>query len=159
MSQLQTTGYTANAWKGNKRDAVQNMSLKDIAKTIKKEALKKYGDKIKLSVKTDHFANGCSIDATITAYAGGDVLSKEALEWQAGNQNSPFKTWLRDDPQLSKGYDWDAPYYSRELSKIIESIDEIGKSYNKEDCDSMIDYFNVDYYWGVDIEYDLYKKY
>ena len=44
----------------------------------------------------------------------------------------------------------------KDVTAMIEDIDAFVKSYNYEDCDGMIDYFHVDfYYFGVSISSDL----
>ena len=144
-------GYTDNAWKGDKYEATHDLPLKEIAKRIKKEALAKYGDKIKLSVKTDHFANGCSIDATITGY-NGELFSEAWREYKASGQNIFFDAWLRDSKYSSQ-----SPRHSEELQAILKDIEAIGNQYNRSDCDGMIDYFDVNFYWNVGIDWQLEK--
>ena len=56
--------YTANGWKGEQYEKTKDLPLKEIAQRIKKEALDKY-PQIKLSVITDHYSMGCSIDVRV----------------------------------------------------------------------------------------------
>ena len=143
-------GYTQNAWKGNKYEKTSDLPLKEIAKRIKAEAIAKYGNKIKLSVKTDHFANGCSIDATITGYQGESIYNDVYLEYKASGQKVMFDRWLSDNfSRLGiMPYDKHAKQrYTDELHEIIDGIEAIGNKYRRSDCDAMIDYFDVSFYW------------
>ena len=151
-------GYTQSAWKGEQYDKTSDLSLKEIAKRIKREALAKYGKKIKLSVKTEHFANGCSIDATVTAFNGESIYSDLYLEYRARGQRVFFDQRLSDNfKRLGvMPYDEEAKRrYCKKLDEIIRGVKAIGDKYNRSDCDAMIDYSDVHFYWNVGVDYKL----
>lgn len=57
--------YTSNGWKGEKYETTKDLSTTEIAKLIRKE-IKECFPNIKVSVRTQYFSGGSSIDVYIT---------------------------------------------------------------------------------------------
>ena len=58
-----------------------------------------------------------------------------------------------DKYDVSKYYtEWDARYLTDAAIKILERVFQIVGAYNYDDSNSMVDYFNTNFYWDVDIK-------
>jgi len=106
--------------------------LKDIAADIRADikAAKKAGQlpaDIKTSVRTDLYAGGGAIRITLSGW-------------------TTEKVWtIEDDAFYGRGY---AP--TPEAAQAQETIETIRRSYNRDACDSMVDYFEMTYYGSTD---------
>jgi len=107
--------------------------LKDIAADIRADikAAKKAGQlptDIKVSVKTRTYAGGGAIDVRLSGWDSDRV-------WTSGYapEYGREMTWLSDEANSAQ--------------KLIE---EIRRSYNRDACDSMVDYFEMTYYGSTD---------
>lgn len=154
--------YTQNGWKGSKHD--WNRSTKEVAAIIR-AYVKEIYPTYKFSVRFSS-ASMCSeihvelVNAPSEIYKQFEELTEgeRVWVWQRAEHNS----WVRpfgclDDEHveiLKKAYE-DHPFlkrYTEAVQAMIDDIDREVKSYNYEDCDGMIDYFHVDfYYFGVKI--------
>lgn len=118
--------YTSSGWKGEQYEKTKDLPLKEIAQRIKKEALAKHPE-IKLSVVTDHYSMGCSIDVRV----------KEV----------PFKLLDPEKTREERTY-----RFTEKAQSLLEEIRKIGNQYQRSDCDGMIDYYSVHFHY--DVEYD-----
>jgi hypothetical protein len=139
MSILARKGYTQNAWQGDKYESTKDLSTVEKAKLIRKEIRDKYPSKKgwKISVRSQYFSMGSSIDVFI--------------------EDMPFDPF---NPKWKpNNYENHEHIYNEETEVILKDLESIGNQYNYSDCDGMIDYFNVDFYYHVQIAYSLRKKY
>ena len=107
-----------------------NMDIKDIAKEVRK-AIKMDG--FQFSVKIKRYSGGQSL------YVGIKVVPDD------------FPMAVLED--RFDGYQprW---VYSPELKALIDSIKDVVDSFNYNGSDVMVDYFDVNFYSFVDLEYD-----
>lgn len=129
--------YTQNGWKGENYN--RNTSLKDIAKIVRNYVKLQYPT-FRFSITT-HYASMCQELNIYLTEAPFDIIKHES-EW---NEDEKLKAWRKEKEGFGKSI-----YYRDDISTMFADIDSFVRSYNREDCDSMIDYFDVDfYYFGV----------
>jgi|GEM_PF-1869061 len=136
----------SNEFKGSKYEATKSMSSTEISKLIREDikSAKKRGQlpgTLKVSVKTDYFAGGSSIDLKITALPDGQTLISP--EWIVATDNG------------KNGNYHGVPRYTPPVQRWIDLLKEIHSSYNRDNSDSMSDYFSVNYYGDVSIDWKL----
>lgn len=150
--------YTANGWKGSRYDS--NMSLKEIAQRVRefvKEAFPTY----RFSVRTS-YASMCQelhvemkespapVIKTLDELTEDDV--REIIR-QANRMNDwPLASWSDAEARaaiadLWKRYKSMYRILTERAAAVRDEVDAYVKSYNREDCDGMIDYFDVDFYY------------
>lgn len=135
-----------NERRGAKHDATRHLSRAEIAKRmradIKALALPKG---FKVSVRTSEYSGGGSIDIRVTAApAGFRYYSEAAASWHKqfpGREHRMPMAWR--DAQ------------SDELRALLDKLGAIHGSYNRDNSDSMTDYFDVRYYGGAEIDWQL----
>ena len=152
--------YTENGWKGSNHS--WNRTLKEIAQIVRTYIKEKYPT-YKFSVRTE-YASMCQElhvtlkESPIPVYKTFDELTSEDIH-KIAKGIFPWD-YLLDD----RLHFLNAP--KEEQKKIIEEstsrkrhalneatqavindIDNFVKSYNYQDCDGMIDYFDVDFYY------------
>jgi hypothetical protein len=136
--------YTQNGWEGKKYQETKNLPLKEIAKRVKKEVLAKH-PYINISVKTDHFSGGSSLDVHITAYPK-QFLEKKLLYTEMSHlpeDKIPKYAWVASEDENAKA--------------LLKDIEHIVNQYRYDDSDSMIDYFSNNFYSSVLFDHDLRK--
>ena len=136
----------ANEFKGSKYEATKRMSTPEIAKLIREDikAAKKRGQlpaALKLSVRSDSFSGGSSIDIVIKALPEGQQLFNP--EWMKATDNG------------KKYNEHNLPRYTKTVRGWIELLKEIHRSYNRDNSDHMTDYFSVNYYGDVSVSWKL----
>lgn len=100
---------------------------------------------IKVSVRTDYFSGGSSIDARITTFPG-TVIKPEVIgpngkiDWNAVELNR-----FGDEPGI----------YTKPVREAVALIEAILSDYNFDGSDSMTDYFHVRFYSHVNVDYRL----
>ena len=150
--------YTMNGWKGSNHD--WNRSLKEVAKIVRAYVKEKYPT-YKFSVRTS-YASMCQElhvdmkESPIEIYKTFEELNEDDKEEiiRKTMRNGLFKLERWYDEDLKKEFNriWEehGNFYKclNEVTKsVIEDVDAFVKSYNYEDCDGMIDYFDVDFYY------------
>lgn len=139
----------SNEARGSKYDATRDLPTKEIAKRIRadiKDAIRGgVLPAIKTSVRYRSFAGGSAIDVTVTALP------------EAFPMLSPkFASWCRQFPADR----WCAPMslqdqHSPERSSMMTRLKSICDAYNRDNSDSMTDYFDVRFYGSVSIDTDV----
>jgi hypothetical protein len=132
---------SSNIAYGKKYDAkltgpeISKAVRKDIKEAIKAGKL----PSIKTSVRYDHFSGGKSIDVTV-------------MGWPASiRMQNPER--VRFD-HLHPGKDnRDLPHYTEIGQEILRKLEEIRSAYNFDGSDIMTDYFHVNYYGSVHIDW------
>ncbi len=130
---------------GSKYKETENLTTTQIAKLIRAEikAKKKSGElpNAKISVRTQYFANGSSIDIEI--------------------KNTPFNPinpeYIKDekiDPSLCNP----SEYYTKEGKELRDKLEAIKDQYNYDNSDSMTDYFHVRFYGHVNYDGDFIRE-
>lgn len=122
--------YTSNGWKGSRYE--MGRSTKDIAAAIRAYVKKAYPD-CKFSVTT-HYASMCS-EISVSMVSG----PYEALK-DGGSRHDVNYYYIERDEVLT---DW--------ARAVMIDVNDCIKSYRRSDCDSMIDYFDVNFYYSLGV--------
>jgi len=138
-----------NEYKGSKYDSLKSHDVKDIAKLIRKdikEAVSR-GDipKGKYSVTIDRFSGGSSIDIRVKGLDGENPLNPEYVKWWADNPNGYYGECPVDENLTPLG------------DKVIEALNSIMDAYKRDNSDMMSDYFDVNFYGHVAIDWEAEK--
>lgn len=130
--------YTGNGWVGSKVSGGYR-PVKDIAKDIRND-IKAATDAgylpqgLKYSVSTDTYSGGASIN--ITAYGVGTIMDT--------HEYNPMRNQLELKP---------------EYKELENKLNDISDSYNSEDSDLQIDYFNRGFYGRASLASESQEKY
>lgn len=150
--------YTANGWKGSRYEP--GRSLKEIAQLVR-QFVKEQFPTYKFSVRTS-YASMCQelhIDlkeAPCKVYKDFDELTEEEKRAviHKATRNNVFGLSCWNDSELKAEIEqiWDTRgnFYrvlSEQIQAAVEAVDGYTKSFNFEDCDGMIDYFHVNFYY------------
>lgn len=152
--------YTMFGWEGSNHD--WNRSLKEVAQIVRAYVKEKYPT-YKFSVRTS-YASMCQelhvtlkespveIYKTFEELDNDDFweISKRLFMWGYNDENR-INFLNASAEEKKKTIEESNSKYAHILNDItrgvIEDVDAFVKSYNYEDCDGMIDYFNVDFYY------------
>lgn len=150
--------YTECGWEGKNHD--WNRSLKEVAQIVRAYVKEKYPT-YKFSVRTS-YASMCQElhvdlkESPIEIYKIADELNDDdKTEFRRkAMYNNVFSLNCWTDMEFITEYDRVTAEYGNfykvmnEVTKaVVSDIDSFVKSYNYEDCDGMIDYFHVDFYY------------
>lgn len=146
------SAYTPTYTEGKKYQAVKNLSLKDIAKLIRQEIRETYPE-WKISVRVDHHS---SIDLRVKdspiklynkEWAILYIEAKETKDW------SKFSEATR--PYINRQYNHEKlERFTDEAKKIFDNFKLIVEQYNFDDSDSQTDYFHVNYYTSIGVDWE-----
>lgn len=138
----------ANEVRGAKYDATRDLRPAELAARIRADIkAAKLPAGVKVSVRLHTYSGGYSIDVKITALPEGfPVMSPKAASWR--KQFGPHK---------------DYPFYwceatSDELRALIDQLKSIHDSYNRDNSDSMTDYFDTRFYGDVHLDCQLQRE-
>lgn len=150
--------YTANGWKGSNYES--GRSLKEIAQLVR-QFIKEQFPTYKFSVRTS-YASMCQElhvdmkEAPCKIYKGFDELTEEEKHtvMRKARRNDVFGLNSWTDAELKAEFEriWDTQgsFYrvlSEQIQAAVEAVDGYVQSFNREDCDGMIDYFDVNFYY------------
>lgn len=162
--------YTENGWEGSNHS--WNRSLKEVAQIVRAYVKEKYPT-YKFSVRTS-YASMCQElhvelkESPVTVYKTFEELDEsdknDLIRKMEYNHLFKLNSW--NDAELKAEFEriWNenGNFYRcmNEITKaVVEDVDSFVKSYNYSDCDGMIDYFDVDFYYfgcaqnnGMDIK-------
>lgn len=152
--------YTMFGWEGSNHD--WNRSLKEVAQIVRAYVKEKYPT-YKFSVRTS-YASMCQElhvtlkESPIEIYKTFEELnnddfqeiSKRLFMWDYNTENR-INFLNASAEEKEKTIEESNSKYAHILNdvtkSVIEDVDAFVKSYNYEDCDGMIDYFDVDFYY------------
>lgn len=159
--------YTEFGWEGSRHD--WNRSLKEVAQIVRSYVKEKYPT-YKFSVRTS-YASMCQElhvtlkESPVEVYKTADELTSEDKNEfrRKAIYNNYWSLDCWNDEEFKAEYnritEEHGNFYKvlNEATKsVIDDVDAFVKSYNYEDCDGMIDYFDVDfYYFGCSVDSDL----
>lgn len=150
--------YTEFGWEGSNHD--WNRSLKEIAQIVRAYVKEKYPT-YKFSVRTS-YASMCQELHVALKEAPADIYKTSPAELTEDERNGLWRKLYRNglftmdrwtDADLDKAIvaAWAESdfykVYNDATAAMLADVDAFVKSYNYEDCDGMIDYFNVDFYY------------
>ena len=150
--------YTEFGWEGSNHD--WNRNLKEVAKIVRAYVKEKYPT-YKFSVRTS-YASMCQElhvefkESPTEIYKTFEELSEEDknefCRKAMHNGYWTLNSWT--DAEFGEEYNRITSEHGHffkilnDITKaVIDDVDSFVKSYNYEDCDGMIDYFNVDFYY------------
>jgi hypothetical protein len=153
--------YTQSAWQGDNYKS--GMDIKDIAKALRKELKKKHPDH-KFSVRIERYSGGQSMNIELMSAPYKPIIESISEEWQDGERVRVHKPVKEQVAQLNHHClddyksDDDSPYVRNNGYVIDDRAIEVMKTavgfaqgYNYDDSDSMIDYFNTNFYLHIGI--------
>lgn len=150
--------YTQNGWKGSRYDS--SRSLKEIAESVR-QFIKEQFPTYKFSVRT-HYASMCQKlivemkEAPCKVYKDYSELTEQDKHdlIHRMKYNNVFTLTCWNDAELEQEFTriWNkhGNWYrcvSDQIKAAAEAVDDYVNSYNFSDCDGMIDYFNVNFYY------------
>jgi len=126
------------------------MDIKDIAKAVRADikAAQKEGTlpKMKISVRTERYSGGQSLSVTIKEFPI-QILNIWRVKIQKENPNYFIGHICEDHP----AYEMYTPLAKKALAKLKE----ISNAYNYDGSETMVDYFDVNYYEHVGFDYRI----
>lgn len=150
--------YTEFGWEGKNHD--WNRSLKEVAQIVRAYVKEKYPT-YKFSVRTS-YASMCQ-ELHVELKESPIEIYKTFEELTDGDKNTLIRKMCYNNLfNLTSWYDhelkaeferiWNenGNFYkclNEATQEVIEDVDNFVKSYNYSDCDGMIDYFHVDFYY------------
>jgi len=140
--------YTQNGYAGNKYD--KNLSLKEIAKIVRKELKEKF-PKCKFSVRTEYYSMGQSLHLSLMS-GPFDAFVEEADTGRLPEIDADrVKRHLErcketQHTQINQYYIDDDSVMSDRCKEVMKEAISIVNSYNYDDSDGMIDYFDTNFY-------------
>jgi hypothetical protein len=149
--------YTENGWAGSRYNS--SLSLKEIAKIVRGYVKDVYPT-WKFSITT-HYASMCQELYVAMMEGPEDIFDKEKIweearreAWRWPDRDSEeeiYKRMLnhayRDHIQQWTSYEW----FTEVAQKVLDDVRHLVQSYNRSDCDAMIDYFDVNFYTSFNI--------
>lgn len=150
--------YAEYGWEGSNRN--WNRSLKEIAQIVRAYVKEKYPT-YKFSVRTS-YTPMCQELHVALKEAPAEIYKAIPAElteeernglWRKLNYNGLFTMdcWTDEDLDNAIITAWDKSdfykVYNEATAAMLADVDAFVKSYNYEDCDGMIDYFHVDFYY------------
>ena len=148
--------YTQNGWEGKNYN--RNLSTTEIAKIIRTKLKEKYPS-CKFSVTSEYFAGGSSISISLME-APFNAMEHPGNDVDEDYKNACIDHFNKGHCQLNQYSFNDADREKRrnngcvltiECFEMLKDVISIVNSYNRSDCDSMIDYFNVNFYFDINL--------
>jgi len=144
--------YTTNAWKGANYNS--SLSTKDITKIIRAYVKKTYPN-CKFSVSKFHNSIKIALmSAPFDVFAKPDASVMRADDFRYGADDF-MNNWNR---VIAKGYHGvnhyyikDSRYLTDRAKDLFTNVVKFVNSYNYDDSDAMIDYFDTNFYLDVSI--------
>lgn len=132
--------YSGHGWEGSEYRKHRFTSTTEIAAMIRKE-LRRFAKKegIKISVRTKYFAGGSSIDVDVTSISFDPFTEC-------------YKEYLRSDRNFIHNC---RHMYNPHMRWIFRRLKWTVNKYNFDDSESMIDYFSVNFYDHVGLNWEL----
>ncbi|MDO5403307.1 MAG: molecular chaperone DnaJ [Eubacteriales bacterium] len=153
-----TQFYTECGWEGHNHD--WNRSLKEVAVIVRNYVKEKYPT-FKFSVRTS-YASMCQElhvslkEAPFDIYKTVEDLTREEIDnimsKASYNHYTKLDCWSQDEAKTEISKIWNEGnhfmmVYRDDIAAMLQDVDSFVNSYNYEDCDGMIDYFDVDFYY------------
>ena len=168
--------YTQNGWEGSNYDP--KLSLKEIAEIARGYVKEKYPT-FRFSIRT-HYASMCreltisltqapfEVEKKASELSDDDLhdlwryIARYGVKWSFTNINSRMPNDPSDptNREIADAYANGKLYVilREDVQAMFDDIDSIVESYNYDDSDGMIDYFdNNFYYFGVSVDHRKFK--
>ena len=150
--------YTQFGWEGSRYDC--DLSLKEIAKIVRAYVKEKYPT-YKFSVRT-HYASMCQElavvlkESPIEIYKAAEEVSEEEelafIKNAERNNLWHLNSWTRENfeseyKKIAEEHGDFCKIMNEATKAVIDDVDAFVNSYNYNDSDGMIDYFDVNFYY------------
>lgn len=150
--------YTANGWKGERYEA--GRSLKEIAQLVR-AYIKEFFPDYRFSVRTA-YASMCQElhvdmkEAPAEIFKAYEEMTKDDISecWRKAVRNDVWtlSSWDKAEEKAEFERIWReyGAFYKSLTDKTratVKAVDEYVNSFNFDDCDPMIDYFNCNFYY------------
>ena len=157
--------YTGCGWEGEKYQ--RDLDIKDIAKLVKKQ-LKEEFPQCKFSVTIERYSGGQSLNVSLMAAPFQAILAEgnidvvtnrfvsvedqglESRQYSQLNQYAFKDDYENEFLQRPAGFN-NGAILSKEAWDTMKRAWKIASSYNYDDSDAMIDYFNTNFYLHLNI--------
>lgn len=131
---------------GNKYEETKDLDVADIAKLVRKD--------IADAKKSGALPKGLKTSVKISRYAGGQslrVIIKDLDDMDIFTQGA--KDHIKETGCIFQYRPIDT--YNEKFVQMKKTLEAIHESYNFDKSDSMTDYFHVNYYGQVELDYEL----
>lgn len=168
------TFYTQNGWQGSRYN--RNLATKDIAKNIR-DYVKAVYPNYKFSVTTESFSGGSAIEVALME-TPVELTNKERMrEWfykdchlvycyvpskgrvergdMTESEIEEFIAYRLEDCLSTQTVKDSDTWINPVVRSVLDDVKALMNSYNYDDSDSMIDYFDVNFYGSIGIGKDL----
>lgn len=135
-----------NEVRGAKHEATKSLDITEIAKRMRADikALN-LAKGFKFAVRTQRYSGGQSIDISITAVPEDfRTMSEKAATWCKQFPNAEHRMPLSATDQHSEAY-----------NELMGKLNRIHAAYNRDNSDSMVDYFDRRYYGSVGLDWRI----
>lgn len=129
-------------------DETKNLGIKEIAKLVRRD--------IKAAVKAGSLPKEMKLGVRIQRYSGGQSLNITVKSFPGGFLNPAYVKAVKANPHLC--YSEYPPKYHPRVSSALTTLEDIANAYNYDNSDSMVDYFDVNYYVRVDVDFVVTRK-
>lgn len=129
-SEYRRNFYTANGWEGSRYD--NNLSTKDVAAMVR-EYVKMQWPQYKFSIRTQYYSGGSAIHLTLVS--GPEKAFKDGAT----------RTYISTMRNV-EGFEKDL---TEIVFHVMSDVCDFMQSYNYDDSDGMIDYFDTNFYSHV----------
>lgn len=129
-SEYRKNFYTANGWEGSRYD--NNLSTKDVAARVR-EYVKMQWPQYKFSIRTQYYSGGSAIHLTLVS--GPEKAFKDGAT----------RTYISTMRNV-EGFEKDL---TEIVFHVMSDVCDFMQSYNYDDSDGMIDYFDTNFYSHV----------
>lgn len=129
-SEYRRNFYTANGWEGSRYD--NNLSTKDVAARVR-EYVKMQWPQYKFSIRTQYYSGGSAIHLTLVS--GPEKAFKDGAT----------RTYISTMRNV-EGFEKDL---TEIVFHVMSDVCDFMQSYNYDDSDGMIDYFDTNFYSHV----------
>lgn len=140
-----------NEVRGHRYDETRHLDIKEIAKLIRQDikAAIKAGELpkgLKTSVRIERYAGGQSLDIGVKDLGGVPLFSDDAIRnlKEFGTYQTTHDPYHEDHIKI----------YTSQVEIILDKLSQIQDSYNRDNSDSMTDYFDVRFYGHVRVDWE-----
>lgn len=149
--------YTQNGWAGDNYDS--NLTLKEISNIVRAYVKTVY-PAYKFSIIT-HYASMCQ-ELSVTLVQGPVKAYKTRAEWNEEERSEAQYTELRlanlgNTPEEIEKH-LEKCFLTDEVKKVVDDVNAMVNSYRMDDSDSMIDYFNTNFYFTGGVKIGSWEK-
>ena len=145
--------YTQNGWEGSHYD--RDLDIKEIAKRLRKQLKTKF-PKCKFSITIERYSMGQSMSLSLMEAPFTAIIGQRIREFTNGEEVFTVKPVDEEHSQLNQ-YAFSDPYesvkgnsngaiLSKEAWDIMKYACKAAASFNYDDSDGMIDYFDTNFY-------------